>query len=129
MNILFLLSTFFIQLSFVKPTTLTSNYDLVKNSDLGLGYDTFKISKFTNKASMLMCIIECNRNENCTVIVYAEDTQVCQIYSVINFIFEQNSNKVAAIKTSSNLNNADFKFLMLLTIYNIYNFLRMKLIN
>ena len=88
MKICFILSTFFIQLSIVKPNTLTSNYDIVKNSGLGLSYDTFKILEFTNKASMLMCIIECNRMQNCTVATYAEDSQICKTYSVINFIFE-----------------------------------------
>jgi hypothetical protein len=104
MKHLFILSTFLIHLSFVKPTTISSNYAIVKNSGLGSSYDTNTISQFTNKASMLMCIIECNRIQSCTVAIYAEDSQICQIYSVINFIFEENSNKVAGIKTDSNLN-------------------------
>jgi hypothetical protein len=106
MKIFLILSTFFISLSFVEPTALNSYYDLVKNSGLGSSYDSFKICEYTNKMSKAKCISQCNRYENCTLVVYAIDTKVCQLYSIASFTFEANSNQVAAIKTSTNFNSS-----------------------
>ena len=79
MNIFFVLSAMFINLNRIEITTVSSSYDLVQNYGIRSNYD--RISKFQNKPSMLMCIIECNRIPSCTVAIYDSNAKTCEIYS------------------------------------------------
>jgi len=104
MKILLILTALFIQLNSIELTTVSSSYDLVKGKGLGPSFDTFKISEFSKMDSMFSFVFQCNRNGNCTVAIYAENTKVCQIYSITHSITacESRNFTEAAIKKGSN---------------------------
>ena len=104
MKILFIITTLFIRLNSIELTIVSSSYNLVKEKGLGPSFDNFKISEFSKMDSMLSCLFQCNRNGNCTVAVYTENTKVCQIYSITHTRpnCESRNFTEAAIKQGSN---------------------------
>lgn len=104
-TLLILLTVLLISFNSIESTSISSNYDIFKGYCLGLQYENYTIAEFTDKPDMLMCIVECNRQDNCTVAIYDEDDRTCLLYSIFaSVIFgEANDLKESAVKKLPNL--------------------------